>query len=534
MKTIHSIEPTSRQKLAFSNPAKYVLYGGAMGGGKSFWLCAYALELSMRYPGGAGYLCRHELTSFKKTTQQTLDRYVLPEALVAQHNRSENFYMLKNGSRIWYGGLGDDKRAIEKLKSLEINWYGIDQAEETTEEFFHMLNTRLRLVVSSSPNLRYKGLLTANPAGNWVKDRFVIRLPEDHAFIPALPKDNPFLPSGYEDELRRDLPEELVKIYIEGDWEAVSETQSVYSYKAVMAAMERVVEPKEHDRVTWGCDVAEYGTDETVLAKKHGNKVTLEEKWLKQGPMTTVGKIIQKIDHDKKVELRIDAIGPGNGVYHRLLEQGYNAVAIRGSESPHLDNRRRFKNIKTQFYWDLREDLPHLDIPDDLPLRGQMTTCMYKVLSSDGLYRIESKEELRKRGLRSPDRMEAIIYANAHLEEGREFHVMGDEAMPALDENEMAQAVGGDDWEQKLIKLNQEKGDTEKMTDVEKKMELMTTPENARRYIIGMADHGNMDKIADELDVSVDLLRQWVSRNLEYINAFGKGARQSKNQIEVI
>lgn len=504
-----------------------------MGGGKSFWLCAYILELSMRYPGGAGYLCRHELTSFKKTTQVTLDRYVLPESLIAQHNRSENFYLLKNGSRIWYGGLGDDKRAIERLKSLEINWYGIDQCEETTESFFHMLNTRLRLIVPGYPNLKYKGLLTANPAGNWVKDRFIIQLPEDHAFIPALPKDNPYLPSNYESDLRRELPEELVKIYMEGDWEAVSETQSVYSYKAVMEAMERVVEPEEHDKITYGCDVAEYGADETVLVKKHGNKVTIVKSWLKQDPMTTVGKIIQIIDHDKEVELRIDAIGPGNGVYHRLLEQGYNAIAIRGSESPHLDNKRRFKNIKTQFYWDLREDLKHLDIPDELPLRGQMTTCLYKVLSSDGLYRIESKEELRRRGLRSPDRMEAIIYANAHLGEGREFHVMGDEGAP-MQEDGMAQAVSGDDWEQKMIKLNQEKKKSIGMTSDEKKLELMTTPETARAYILGMADHGNMDAVAKELNIDVGLLRRWVSINLGYINSIGKGAGQHKNKIEVI
>ena len=504
-----------------------------MGSAKSYWLCAYALELSMRYPGNVGFMARHELSSFKKTTQKTLERHVLPEDLIAKHNRSDNYYLLKNGSIILYGGLGDDSRAIEKLKSLELGFYCIDQCEETTEAFFHMLNTRLRLQIPGIPNLKYKGLLTANPAGNWVKDRFVIRLPEDHAFIPALPKDNPHLPPGYEDDLRRDLPEELVKIYIEGDWEAVSETQSVYSYKAVMAAMDRVVEAGEHDRVTYGCDVAEYGTDETVLAKKHGNKVTIVDSWLKQDPMTTVGKIIQEIDHNHEVELRIDAIGPGNGVYHRLLEQGYNALAIRGSESPHLDNRRRFKNIKTQFYWDLREDLQYLDIPDDLPLRGQMTTCMYKVLSSDGLYRIESKEELRKRGLRSPDRMEAIIYANAHLEEGREFHVMGDEGV-AIQEDGMGQAVGGDDWEQKMIKLNQERKGTEKMTDTEKQMELMTTPEPARAYIFGMADHGNMDIIAKELDVDVGVLRRWVQRNLDYINSVGKSAKVHKNEIEVI
>ena len=50
----------------------YKLYGGAMGGGKSYALCAEGIALSYDYPANRGYLCRHELVSFKKTTLLTL------------------------------------------------------------------------------------------------------------------------------------------------------------------------------------------------------------------------------------------------------------------------------------------------------------------------------------------------------------------------------------------------------------------------------------------------------------------------------
>jgi len=135
MITVESIKPTDKQVIAYKAPETYILYGGAMGGGKSVWLVNYGIELSMRYPGNRGYLCRHELASFKKTTQMTLEEW-LDSKLIEQHNKSDHFYKFKNGSMIMYGGLGDDIRAIEKLKSMEIGWFGIDQAEETTENFF--------------------------------------------------------------------------------------------------------------------------------------------------------------------------------------------------------------------------------------------------------------------------------------------------------------------------------------------------------------------------------------------------------------
>jgi len=422
MITVESITPTPKKAIAYKAPEQYILYGGAMGGGKSHWLANYAIDLSMRYPGNRGYLCRHELVSFKKTTQQTLDECLDPR-LLEQHNKSDHFYKFKNGSILWYGGLGDDIRAIEKLKSLEIGWFGIDQAEETTEAFFFMLISRLRLKLSG---IEYKGLLTANPANNWVKARFIDKVLEDHVFIPALPKDNPYLPPDYVPNLKKTLPEDLVNTWVSGSWTDIADPFNVYPYDQIQAAMARrfddIIGEEEY-----GVDVAEFGTDETVVAKRVGHTFTLPGIWRKLDPMETAGRIIRLIGYDderKKVPIKIDAIGPGNGVYHRLREQGYNAIAIRGSEKPPGGNKERYRNAKTEYYWQLEGILHKISLPDDAKLRAQMTSCQYKVLSSDGLIRIESKEELKKRGLPSPDRLEAIIYANARAGGGRGMYVI--------------------------------------------------------------------------------------------------------------
>jgi len=60
--------------------------------------------------------------------------------------------------------------------------------------------------------------------------------------------------------------------------------------------------------------------------------------------------------------------------------------------------------------------LPYSELPGDSKLRNQMAGVLYRVLS-DGIIAIEPKTEMRRRGLPSPDRMEALLLANAPYED---------------------------------------------------------------------------------------------------------------------
>ena len=136
-----------------------------------------------------------------------LEHYIHP-AILIQHHQTENYFKIDPypyvkvkhpkierdevpPSYIYYGGLGDDRAGIARLSSMTLGWFGIDQAEETTETHFNMLAGRLRLML---PNIRYKGLLTCNPAPGWLKQKFIEQKLDDHVFIQSLPKDNPYLP----------------------------------------------------------------------------------------------------------------------------------------------------------------------------------------------------------------------------------------------------------------------------------------------------------------------------------------------------
>jgi PBSX family phage terminase large subunit len=202
--------PTEKQSQFHRASQRYKLYGGAMGGGKSVALCAESIQLCLDYPGNRGYVCRKYNTVLKKTTMQTFFE-VCPPALIKSYNKVDQELNFINGSKIWFGDLED----VDKLKSMNLGFFAIDEASEVPYDRFLLLDSRLRLNV---PNIRYYGLLATNPEPGWVKERFVDKQLPDHIFVPALPKDNRYLPEDYVANLRKNYPEEWVKKYLEGNW----------------------------------------------------------------------------------------------------------------------------------------------------------------------------------------------------------------------------------------------------------------------------------------------------------------------------
>jgi len=136
-----TFEPTSKAQLDFLvSQAARCLYSGAFGAGKTIALCAKGLKLSIDYPGNFGFIARKTRASLGQTTLKTFLELVCPPQLIADHNKSEGLVRLTNGSEILFGGLDD----YLKLGSLNLGWAGIDEAIETVEDDWRMLEGRLR------------------------------------------------------------------------------------------------------------------------------------------------------------------------------------------------------------------------------------------------------------------------------------------------------------------------------------------------------------------------------------------------------
>jgi len=407
-------------------PETYKLYGGAMGGGKTASLINEGIQLNLDYPGNFGLLLRKTWPSFRDTVLPQLEKF-LDQRLVDQWNRSEKVIAFKNGSRIRYGGVGDKPDDWEKFMSGEYGWIALDQAEQFTENEFQMLSTRLRLMI---PGIQYFFLLSCNPNVGWIKERFIESNHKDHIFIPALPGDNQAnLPADYINRMKSILTPRQIKALLEGDWSAFGAPDDVYEYSLIQAAMKRRLEPGLP--ICIGIDVARFGDDETVIVTAEGLKVRIHEHYQGYDTMKTAGKAWacakslkeKRGEEMKRLEIKVDADGNGAGVVDRLNElksekkkelelDSLKVTEIHGAAKPR--DPRKFKNLRAEIHWGLKELLEDLDLPDDNELRSQLMAIKYDTNSADQIF-IIPKQKIKEKLGRSPDVAEGVIYALATI-----------------------------------------------------------------------------------------------------------------------
>ncbi len=376
----------------------------------SYWLCAEAIQLSIDFPGNVGLICRLENSSFKKTTLRTLLK-ILPPPLVLNHHRTEQYIDFVNGSRLYYGGLrssgqgkNEGSTAFDRIKSMDLGHWEIDELTEVPKEFFLLLCSRLRL-----PGVYYRGAAATNPEPGWVRDTFIDNPGKNHKFIPALPKDNPFLPDGYVEDLREQFDDEWVQKYLEGSWDAATDQSYVFPYKHLRGAIERESSPEEHDGVHFGVDIAR-GGNKAVIAVRHGPRITIP--WQRVVRDTT--KILKAVrdynDLLNPIAIRIDTTGVGGPIYDVLKKEKLPVVEfIAGAKA---DKPAKFLNVRSESYWKVRQLLLKgaLDLPDNRQMLVEMSSIKYEIVRSKKV-KIQSKEEMDGGGRKSPDITDAIVMA---------------------------------------------------------------------------------------------------------------------------
>lgn len=403
-------KPIDKQVEAHECLARYIFYGGAMRGGKSVWLVMELLALLLEYPGNVGLLSRWELSSLKRTTMVKLWEF-WPSEAIKRHHKADGVIELHNSSILYYMGLkpSSTSNALERLKSLELGCFAIDEETEVEKQYFDLLKTRLSLRLPDRTFPRYRGLGAGNPEPNWVAETFIEQDLPDHAFIQALPEDNPHIPPGYITQQEQDLPDELYQQYIKGSWDILmTQGQYVFPYSAIKAAMERTLEPKSPRE--GGVDIARFGGDSNVMALRAGPVVDLIYESKYQDTNKTTEDLEQILDDEEPDNTKIDSVGVGAGVYDNLKAKGYDVREIIGGSRPR--DTERFINSRAENHWGFRKRLTDgdVDLPDESKLRAQFAGIKYKV-ATDRKVKIESKEDMKKRGFKSPDYAEAIINA---------------------------------------------------------------------------------------------------------------------------
>ncbi|GAF87251.1 unnamed protein product, partial [marine sediment metagenome] len=163
-----------------------------------------------------------------------------------------------------------------------------------------------------------------------------------------------------------------------------------------------------------GVDVAWYGDDDTAFAIRYGGKVLPLEVMHGRDPMEVAGRaMILKRDHELE-RVKVDMIGIGAGVYARLKEQTKGIVPIDSARKS--ADAKKFVNFRAQMWAGFRLWLSdeEVGLPPDPELAAQLSSVKYKY-NSRGQLVIESKEDMKKRGMASPNKADAVVYAFADV-----------------------------------------------------------------------------------------------------------------------
>ncbi len=184
------------------------------------------------------------------------------------------------------------------------------------------------------------------------------------------------------------------------------------------------ITPSVIDAKDWaGLDVARFGSDDTVLVEGSGNSVELVTIVHGQDTMHVAG-MGSRFLSERRGILAIDEGGVGGGVFDRIKEQRLpgSVLAVNAGSSPDNDPSDRLVNMRSQLWWHCREALYRGEVsfarmPEEQyqRLRAELTAPRYR-FSSSGKVVIESKEEMVKRGVPSPDLADALnlgLYARS-------------------------------------------------------------------------------------------------------------------------
>lgn len=211
-----------KQALFFKAKNKFVAYGGARGGGKSWAVRMKAILLALNYSGIKLLFLRRTYKDLERNHVRELKPILQG---LAKYSEQKKCFYFPNGSLLEMGYC-DSESDVDQYQGIEYDVIFMDEATQFTEYQYSTLTACVR-GANDFPKRMY---LTCNPGGighEWVKRLFVARKyrqaenPEDYRFIPATVFDNTVMlekDKGYV-EMLNNLPAGLREAWRDGSWD---------------------------------------------------------------------------------------------------------------------------------------------------------------------------------------------------------------------------------------------------------------------------------------------------------------------------
>lgn len=178
--------------------------------------------------------------------------------------------------------------------------------------------------------------------------------------------------------------------------------------------------PADGGALVMGVDVARFGDDRTVISWRKGRdaRVFPIEDFKGLDTMEVVREVVNRANQRHPRVIFVDEIGLGAGVVDRLKQLGMPVMGVNVAKKARKEG---FGNRRIELYAHIREWMLEGGVlPEDKELREELTAIEYKYNGKNQY--LESKDEMKKRGLRSPDKADSIALTFAEPVAGEDVY----------------------------------------------------------------------------------------------------------------
>lgn len=383
----------------FNESWRNIVFYGGRGSGKSQHT-ALALILRGRLQT-MRILCTREIQktikdSVHKLLADIVDRYGFTDYEVTDKTIRNNV----TGTEFIFSGLRHNVNEIKSMEGIDVAW--VEEAQSISEDSLKVL----------APTIRKPGsqiIFTFNRFNELdpVYVRYVMNAPaltySRKVNYDVLERAG-LLPDSLRLEMEADKrdPDLFAHVWL---GEPVAQADNaIMSRTKVLAAMKREIEPEGAIEV--GVDVARMGGDRSVLKKRHGMKLIDTRSYTKLRTTDLCDRIEEFVDYDRSILIKIDDTGVGGGVTDEMIKRGYNVMPINFGAKP--DDPDKYPNLISEAWFHLASIIDEISLPMDDGELMELTNRLWK-MDSAGRRRVESKDDYKKRGFRSPDLADATI-----------------------------------------------------------------------------------------------------------------------------
>lgn len=366
------------------NPFRYLFYGGAIRGGKTFACLITLIVLCKLFPGSKWYVLRKDFARIKETTLPSMEKILGKSTAWKWNKDASNYHVehIETGSKIFFAGedFARDPK-LDWMLGLEVNGFVLEQIEELQEHTLNMCMSRAgSWIIPKMPMPLIIG--SFNPTLTWVKTRIYDPwkgisdkpFPPDFYFEEAKATDNPFVtPEQW--KMWQNMPAEMYEQFVAANWE-FKKPPNVFAY----AFDQR----KHHKAVGYNSDYPLYLSFDfnvepiTCLAAQHDfynwMHIVKEFRLLDSNIWTLTDHIISHfpeaffiVTGDRNGHNR-DALAKNNRTHYKVIKDklALGPAQMKAPQNnPFIRNTRVLCNAllqKIPEYWVNTDACPHLTI----------------------------------------------------------------------------------------------------------------------------------------------------------------------------